>query len=167
MINRQFSKTVLSALAWLLLTANSAGAVEGPKCVIQEYGIVGVAETNETVLEESDVAVGKVVDMGVQISFGVITDRIPANLGIDFGVKHKFENLSPTQKIEVLITHPPMRNTEGKIVTMSSWLQPPTGGTSYELSTADEVLPGKWNFQFSVEGKLLCQKEFVVFTSEN
>ncbi len=101
------------------------------------------------------------------------TLRIPATLGISFGMRYEIWNLpiTPGKPTEFLISlsHPPM-NVPGrgvskgfsKVVKHQARNGIALGGYMYTFDEAWECLPGVWEIQVAVLGHTVIRQPFVV-----
>ena len=90
-------------------------------------------------------------------------DRIPARLGVMFGVVHRFDGIPAGGLIAAVIRHPPLPAREGG--TMKESLlrkEPDSSATAFRFDRAEEVMPGEWTFEFQYESHVLCRKTFIV-----
>jgi len=133
-----------------------------PSCEITDYGILEPRK-QEGVRDTPTTATGKVREFGA-IKFKQRTERIPARLGLRFGVEHKFRNVPADGELQVLVIHPPIVKANGQTSTVSSARKNPAdSGTNYGFDSEAELLSGTWAFEFKYRGNLLCRKAFTVF----
>jgi Domain of unknown function (DUF3859) len=107
-------------------------------------------------------------------TFTAVTGRIPAKLGVRFGIVFELTNLPKAQSATVGIVfvtkHPPVRRPDGTTSTGSerrfrmavrgqdrivSW-------TGVGFDHAEELVPGIWTFEVRSYSRLLCKKDFTV-----
>lgn len=108
-------------------------------------------------------------------TFTAVTDRIPAKLGVRFGVVFELTNLPKIQNgavhIVLVTRHPPLRNRDGTSSTQNelpvrmavkgrdrivSW-------TGFGFDRREDLVPGIWTFEVrSYNNNLLCKKDFRV-----
>jgi Domain of unknown function (DUF3859) len=107
-------------------------------------------------------------------TFTAVTDRIPAKMGVRFGIVFELTNLPKTQYATVgivLVTkHPLVRRPDGTTSTgteqrvrmevrgqdrIVSW-------TGVGFDHAEELVPGIWTFEVRSYSRLLCKKDFTV-----
>lgn len=148
----------LSILAVALIAQPAFSAQ--PSCEISAFGILA-SQAQRGVRKAPTTVTGKVRDYE-GISIQEHTDRIPARLGLRFGVQHKFQNI-PAGELKVVITHPPIASLQGSKLTVSSAnIDPSDLGTNYGFDTPSELVPGTWTFEFRHHDRLLCRKAFTV-----
>jgi hypothetical protein len=111
-------------------------------------------------------------------TFTAVTDRIPAKLGVRFGIVFELTNLPKSQNATVeivLVTiHPPLRTRDGTTATRNeqqvrravrgrdrivSW-------TGFGFDRREDLVPGIWTFEVRSYGKLLCKKDFRVVRNQ-
>lgn len=144
----------------LLFIAACASAE--PTCRITNYGILEEGEL-VAITDESGTASGKVRHYK-PANIREKTDRIPAKLGLRFGVKHEFQGIPPNSGLQASVIHPAMRSSTGELRTLSKGPKNPMDvGTNYGFDREAELLPGQWVFQFHYKGQLLCEKAFTVY----
>jgi hypothetical protein len=107
-------------------------------------------------------------------TFTAVTDRIPAKLGVRFGIVFELTNLpkmqSATVGIVLVTKHPVMRRPDGTTSTgtklplrmavrgrdrIVSW-------TGFAFENDSELVSGIWTFEVRSYTKLLCKKDFRV-----
>lgn len=107
-------------------------------------------------------------------TFTAVTDRIPAKLGISFGIVFELTNLPKTRNAAVRIVlvtkHPPVRRPDGTTSTegrrqlgfavrgqerIVSW-------AGFGFDRKEELVPGIWTFEVRSDNGLLCKKDFTV-----
>lgn len=107
-------------------------------------------------------------------TFTAVTDRIPAKLGVSFGIIFELTNLPKIQNATVgivLVTkHPRVRRPDGTTSTggerqlrlavrgqdrIVSW-------TGFGFDRKEELVPGIWTFEVRSYSRLLCKKDFTV-----
>lgn len=136
-----------------------------PSCEIVDYGILAQAKVLEA-REAPGAATGKELIIDATRIYER-TERIPARLGLRFGVRHVFRNIPADDLLEVIVTHPPMVQPSGEAITVSRVRKDPIStGTSYGFDLPSELLPGQWLFEFKYRGKLLCQQAFIVVVAQ-
>ena len=107
-------------------------------------------------------------------TFTAVTDRIPAQLGVRFGIVFELTNLPRTQNaavgIRLVTRHPPFREPDGTTSTGTEReLRLPVKGqdrivswTGAGFDHKEELVPGTWTFEVRSFTKLLCKKDFIV-----
>jgi hypothetical protein len=106
-------------------------------------------------------------------TFTAVTDRIPAKLGVSFGIVFELTNLPKirTAVLIVLVTkHPAVRRPDGTTSTGGEReLRFAVAGQDRIVSWAgfgfdrkEELVPGIWTFEVRSYSRLLCKKDFTV-----
>jgi hypothetical protein len=107
-------------------------------------------------------------------TFTAVTDRIPAKLGVRFGIVFELTNLPVIQngKVNIVLVtrHPPFRNRDGATATTDEEpVRIAVGGrdrivswTGFGFDRPETVVPGIWTFEIRSKDRLLCKKDFTV-----
>ena len=95
--------------------------------------------------------------------FVSMSDRVPAVMGIGFGVKSMTADLLGLSEVTMTVTHPPM----GKDGTTQQSFQTRIDGTSpsltfYQFDYAYELVQGRWTMEATKDGAVLYRKSFDV-----
>ena len=114
-----------------------------------------------------------------RISAGTIlltsqTNRIPAQIGVRFGMWYEVGNLSGKDVTEVeflkIAKHPPITKPDGTISRGFTFVEKQMvksgrviGWTGYGLDHDYELVVGDWEFEMQYQGKTLCKQKFTVF----
>ena len=163
-------------ISLILLTSLSAsGALnltEEPYAKVTNYGIVTNEPQPKAVLIEPSAPSGIMRKFSAKdMAFLETTDRIPARLGIRFGLAFEIYNLPnlPHIALRTRVLHPPMKKPDGKTTTEFEYVRRLTvksgttyGGTSYRFDETYEVLPGTWLFEYFLGNTKLFSKDFLV-----
>jgi hypothetical protein len=166
-------KSLFAMVLWFTATL---GLAQPPNATgkVNEYGIYRTTQQIPQDLvktPESIVGLDKTPGRGMHLIS--LTNRIPAKIGVHFGMRYTLLNL-PVPDGVVGITkiarHPLMVKSDGTISTCytnvqkqivrSGWT---AGFTGWSFDHDYELLPGPWEFELRYEGKLLCKSEFTVF----
>jgi hypothetical protein len=102
------------------------------------------------------------------------TRDIPAKLGTYFGFEVELFDLPPGEeiKLDIYVTHPPLKMNVGAAISTedSYWLRttvPEDGSYKsaewFGLTKEEELIPGKWVYQYYLDKKLLLEQEFIVY----
>lgn len=146
----------------LILMLFTACALAEPTCRITDYGILEEGEL-VAVTDEGGTASGK-VRYFKPTNIQERTDRVPARLGLRFGVKHEFLDIPPNSVLQAAVIHPGMKSFTGEMRTVSKGPKNPRDvGTNYGFDREAELLAGQWVFQFHYKGQVLCEKAFTVY----
>ncbi len=144
-----------------------------PKGRILKYGIFKRADREE-IVETPETPSGVTRLPAGYLSIAVITNRIPARKGIQFGIRYEVTNLDlkdgETVEITKVTTHPPMKKPDGKVYESFSFVEKSlvTKGrveaqTGYGFDHDYELVPGVWRIEMELAGKTLIAQEFSVF----
>lgn len=146
-----------------------------PVGIIREFGIYKRAE-KEQVIVTPETSSGLTRIPAGQLSLQTKTNRIPAKLGLAFGITYEVSvsNGASPETIEVLkvVSHPPMTKPDGQVArgfTIRETLPAKNGKaiaqTGYSFDHAYELVPGTWTIEVRHEGKTLVKQVFKVFTN--
>jgi hypothetical protein len=99
------------------------------------------------------------------------TDKIPAQVGTQFGFRFKLTNLPAVGSVDLktIVKHPPIKDEKGVVereYTVTTTL-PVTDGyvsevTGYSLDRPEELVPGVWIFEHWYRGRKLVTQTFSV-----
>ena len=132
-----------------------------PRCSILNYGIFRDVETHGS--REALVTPGGVEFLAHPSASIEPVDRVPARLGVMFGVVHRFEDIPAHGLIAGVIRHPPLPSKQGG--TMQESLlrkEPDSSATAFRFDRAEEIVAGEWTFEFRYLNHVLCRKSFIV-----
>ena len=99
------------------------------------------------------------------------TDKIPAQVGIQFGFRFKLTNLQEASSVDLktIVKHPPIKNEKGVVereYTLTTTLTVTDGYvsevTGYSLDRPEELVPGVWVFEHWYRGQKLVSQSFTV-----
>src|SRR6185436_13602288 len=141
-----------------LLTAGLAlasTASAAPSCKITNYGILATAKA-KSIQPAPGTASGqhRIFD---KVEIKTRTDRIPASLGVRFGVQHEFRDIPKGGQVTLHVDHPEITSPGGVKATASeSRKSANSNGTSWGFYDPSELIPGKYVFEFRYAGKKLC-----------
>lgn len=99
--------------------------------------------------------------------FVAVTRRVPAVLGIGFGVKSVTADANGLSDVLMTVTHPPMGSsgtTEQTFLTTIRGTDPSL--TFYQFDYDYELLPGIWQLEASFGGEILSRTTFEVLPPE-
>ena len=105
--------------------------------------------------------------IGEEPPFVSAARRVPAVLGIGFGIKSQSVDTNGISDVVMMITHPPMGDAGAQSQTFTSsisGLDPSL--TFYQFDFEYELLPGIWQIQASKDGKVLYRTTFEVLPPE-
>lgn len=147
-------------LLFLLMLPHAALA-QSPSCRILNYGIFTEVETYES-REAPGTAGGKEV-LAYPRAAIERTDRVPARLGVMFGVVHDFDNIPAGGFIAAWVRHPPLPAAEGGTKTYSLLRkEPESAATAFRFDRPAEIAKGDWVFEFHYLSHVLCRQTFTV-----
>jgi uncharacterized protein DUF3859 len=151
---------IVSALALALCLAAPALA-QTPSCRILNYGIFTEVETYQS-RDAPGTAGGKEILAHPRAAIER-TDRVPARLGVMFGVVHSFEDIPEGGFVAGLVRHPPLPAAGGGTKTESLLRkEPESPATGFRFDRPGEVVRGDWSFEFHYQGNVLCRQTFIV-----
>ena len=99
--------------------------------------------------------------------FVAVTRRVPAVLGIGFGIKSLTKDIGGLGDVLMTVTHPPMGDagtTEQTFLTNIRGTDPSL--TFYQFDFDYELLPGIWQMEASFGGEILYRSTFEVLPPE-
>lgn len=143
-----------------------------PYAKITNYGVVTNQPKPKAVLVEPSAPSGILRKYAAkEMAFLETTDRIPARLGIRFGLAFEIYNLPnvPHIALRTRVLHPPMKKPDGTTSTEFEYTPrlavtngTTYGGTSYRFDHDHEVLPGAWLFEYYLGESKLFSKSFTI-----
>jgi hypothetical protein len=155
-----------------LPVAATTGQSGEPYAKITNYGIVTNEPAPKAIYIEPSAPSGISRKYAAkEMVFLETTERIPAKLGIRFGLAFEIFNLPnvPHIALRTRVLHPPMKKPDGTTPTEFEYTRrlgvtngTTYGGTSYRLDHDEEVLPGVWIFEYYFDEKLLFSKSFTL-----
>lgn len=93
--------------------------------------------------------------------------RVPAVLGIGFGIKSQSHDVNGISNVVMRITHPPMGNQGAQSQTFTSSVSGTDPSlTFYQFDFDYELLPGIWQMEASKDGEVLYRTTFEVVTPD-
>lgn len=152
---------ILKTLPLLLVMFPALALAQVPRCSVLSSGIFRDVATYGS--REAAVTPGGVEFLAHPGASIEQVDRIPARLGVMFGVVHRFEGIPAGGLIAAVIRHPPLPAKEGG--TMKESLlrkEPNSSATAFRFDRAEEIVAGEWTFEFQYESHVLCRKTFTV-----
>jgi hypothetical protein len=93
----------------------------------------------------------------------VVTNTVPAELGLSFGVRAMLADDAPAMMVDVVVTHPPMGPAGQTVETWGTTLLP--GDMALNVFTFEaewELVQGPWRFQLHQNGEVLLDQGFMV-----
>nr|WP_183525293.1 DUF3859 domain-containing protein [Yoonia ponticola] len=99
--------------------------------------------------------------------FVAATRRVPAVLGIGFGIKSQAADLDGIEGVKMTVTHPPMGASGQTVQTFPSTIRGTDPSlTFYQFDFDYELLPGIWQIEASSNGETLYRTTFEVLPAE-
>lgn len=99
--------------------------------------------------------------------FVAATRRVPAVLGIGFGIKSQALDIGGINGVQMTVTHPPMGAGGQTTQTFSSTIRGTDPSlTFYQFDFDYELLPGFWQIEASHSGETLYRTTFEVLPAE-
>jgi len=127
-----------------------------------EYGFRCKQETTGSALAPNTV-VGSVDLIDPFIGFRWKSSRVPAVLGLSFGVRTIAVPGTQFENVDVVVTHPPLPESA---VTSQSWSTSITDSnpniSSYAFDYPFELVPGSWSFEARSKGRVFYHVNFEV-----
>ena len=152
---------IAKVLLPLLVMFPALALAQVPRCTVLNAGIFRDVATYGS--REAAVTPGGVEFLAYPGATIEQADRIPARLGVMFGVVHRFEGIPAGGLIAAVIRHPPLPAKEGGTMRESLLRkEPDSSATSFRFDRAEEVVAGEWTFEFQYESHVLCRKTFIV-----
>ncbi len=152
------------ALLIALSASGSAGAAQGsePPLKLLDHGVicdVTFQGRREAPLTES----GQINLIDQSREMDVTTPRVPARIGLSFGIRVVAHPGAGVPDARIVVTHPPLGPAR---VTVQSWGSPISpGGTGIGLFTFEhdyELVKGPWRFQILSGDTILVDQPFEV-----
>lgn len=148
--------------------SHSPGEVNGR---VTNYGTIVFGQENK--VEDPTMTTGQRSQVRDAV-FTATTSRIPAKLGLNFGIQYEIRNLplkdDQEASLTITVTHPPFTNSSQKtsVVEQRIGTRPVNNGRTlgilaYGFDHDYELVPGRWEFGVIYDGKKLCSTEFTVY----
>ena len=131
-----------------------------------EAGVICAPDTME-VREAPGTVAGTTHVIEEEPPFVATTRRVPAVLGIGFGIKSVTQDVNGLSDVLMTVTHPPMGDvaaTEQTFLTSIRGTDPSL--TFYQFDFDYELLPGIWQMEASIGGETLYRSTFEVLPPE-
>lgn len=163
--------TCVATLCFALASVTSSFAVE-PVGKVLVYGIFKTTEKQLSKTPETPTGITRIVDENLRVV--AITNRIPAEHGLTFGIHYDLSNLNLKDgdfvEVKNITTCPPMKKPDGTIcesftTTEKLRVHDHRAGkfTGYTFDLDYEMVPGVWKTEIQLNGKTLVAKEFTVY----
>lgn len=165
-----------AALITLLIAGCSGQSGTDPQGRILNFGLVTFSGQAREVADPK-VPTGKRWHVE-DVTFTVQTNRIPARIGVRFGVSYQISNLLTDDGTDVLHTvvyrHPPIPLPSGGTSTVNERLgtRPVSDGKAkgtavYAFDEDYELAPGQWEISIVYKGLTLCSQRFTVYDEKS
>ena len=141
-------KNHLPAIAAVFLSSVAASAEEGRASSVQQLdaGLLCAAEPVGATPAPDTIA-GETHIIGEEPDFVRLGHRVPAVLGLGFGIKSQVTDAEGIGNVDMVLTHPPMgqdQTTMQRFTTSISGVDPSL--TFYQFDYAYELVLGTWTF---------------------
>jgi hypothetical protein len=114
-------------------------------------------------MDAPDTRLGYVNQLKGEVVLGQAARRIPARMGLSFGVVMTAADNAMPAEVTIIVTYPPM-GPEGR--TRGTWPSAILPGSStakfYTFEFAEELVPGPWTMQATAGDTLLYTARFEV-----
>jgi len=162
--HRHMNRKLIVSFVLLALCFSSARAAD-MKGKVVSYGIFTVSGKEETVKSPETPSGVTRIPAGTPM-LTVATNRIPAKLGVRFGMWYQITNVAAADgEIEVTkiarhpaITKPDGTTSKGFTFVEKQWVKDGSvfGWTGYGFDHPYELAPGRWEFEMAVKGNTVC-----------
>lgn len=161
-------KTNLLLMAIGLIFVTVAGAANQPVAEIADYGIYTGGQNQN--IPDTGAPTGLILNNRGQLSLVKQTDKIPAQLGKQFGFRFVIHGKQADGKIKLHFVwlYPEITNqSSGKKSTRfeaDGYGQPENrnDGIMWTFTEPSELVPGEWTFQVFRDGGKILEKKFAV-----
>lgn len=154
-------KHVLVA-AFLILSAAPVAAETNSPIASLEAGVVCPPEAVGTAPAPNTLA-GETHIIDIEPPFVSNSRRVPAVLGIGFGVKAQAASPDGLSDVTVVVTHPPMGNEAVEVQSFGTRIGGATPSlTFYQFDFGYELVPGTWQMAAMHQGEVLYKVSFEV-----
>lgn len=156
---------LIAALALLFPTALFAG--EDVRFELRGYGIYEKSKEKTEALKDKDT--GRVYRASKKITITEQTDRIPAKMGVRFGVFcNIIGEIDTNQKLRRVRIHPEYIKPNGEKTTKDEWEAPARKdrkftGVAMLFDKDYELVPGEYIFKLYYKEKVVLEKTFEVY----
>ena len=153
---------ILIALIFFAATPLAAQDVTSPQLFSFEGGVVCAPETIGTSPAPGTVA-GTINSIAESPPFVSNGRRVPAVLGIGFGVKAMANDPIGIDPVLMTITHPPMGRDKTKVQSFATRIAGDDPSlTFYQFDFAYELLPGTWTMEATQSNTVIYRTTFKV-----
>ena len=159
-------------LAATLLTARAQGQTDLlPTATLKAYGIFKVV--TEEMKENAPKTTSGVRTVAAQAFIEEPTDKIPASMGVRFGIEYSIVGLPTNDEVVIrkVVNHPPITTPDGTTkqgYTLDLKSHTTKDGTvssltGYGFDHAYELVPGEWKIELWYNNRKLLEKSFTVY----
>ena len=154
--------TLLFVALWPFALTAQPTARAGDEIVHFETGVICAPETVGTAPAPGTVA-GTTNIIATDPPFVSTGNRVPAVLGIGFGVKAKVGDPAGIDEVLVTITHPPMGRDGAEVQTFASRISGIDPSlTFYQFDYTYELVTGPWTIRAEKDGRVIYKAAFQV-----
>lgn len=151
----------LLALAQTAQAGNTTAFAEHP-LVLDQFGVIcEIFPEGQRAAPDTVSGILNVVEQDQPID--VETVRVPAELGLSFGIRATLAPGTALTGIDVVVTHPPMGGAGQTVERWGATFN--AGEVNLNLFTFEEeyeLVQGPWLFQLISDGEVLLQQPFLV-----
>ncbi len=156
----------LACLPGPLLAQAPLPDLVGDSMASVEAGVICAPETLG-VQEAPGTVAGTTHIIAEEPPFVAATRRVPAVLGIGFGIKSRTLDINGLNGVTMTITHPPMGSTGATYQTFSTTIRGTDPSlTFYQFDFDYELLPGIWQLEASFADETLYRTTFEVLPAD-
>jgi hypothetical protein len=156
----------------LVICCFSVATADDARGKITDYGITKLSNEQMIIKDPHSPTGERRVPNAANVL--VITNRIPARIGVNFGIAYEISNLQlkdgETVEVVSAARFPVMTKPDGTtsngydgIVKLRVQDRRAAGSTGYSFEHDYELVPGSWEFEIRFQGRTLCKQEFTVF----
>ncbi|MCC1491123.1 DUF3859 domain-containing protein [Cognatishimia sp. F0-27] len=96
-------------------------------------------------------------------TFDVLTDVVPAEMGLSFGVRIVLPEDAAPIDARVVVRHPVFHPSGVTVQRWDAWLDPDTPALNlFSFELPHELVTGEWVFQFRAGGTIFAERRFRV-----
>ena len=158
-------KKMLIVAALLMIPALTMAAVTINTAKIIDYGIYTEKTVGTAKLADAPAPTRDLID---NVVFTSITNRIPAQKGVRFGVRFLLDGLPKGKEIVLVkkVLHPAITE-KGKTYTAHqyeiNYIMGKEFVSGFAFGSDNLIVPGDWTFQFFADGKKVLEQTFTVY----
>ncbi len=145
-----------------VLCVAQAGSAQTPSVTLDAYGVLCAVEVQGQ-RPAPDTASGTMNLIEQERQFDVVTTRVPARIGLSFGIRAKRAPGSGVGDVRIVVTHPPL-GPQG--ITRQSWVTPMDDVRPslnlFSFENDHELVQGRWTFRVIDNGRPVMEQAFDV-----